>query len=112
MGMIVAPEDLEGRNCRPQFSVEYHRFKEWYTPERFRVMWEEAKKLYRELGYSSPALSVVWDIGISRRTVSRWLNGTRPSPMALFRLEWRMRVLLGDDWRDRIDGIAGEKEDS
>jgi len=93
---------------REQFSMQYLRVKQWYTPERFRFIWRKAKFTYWVNGSKSPLRNFVWDVGVSRRTVSRWLNGARPSRMALIRLEGTCRALWGEDWMEDIDDMIKE----
>lgn len=96
---------------RQQFSASYIRLKDWYTPERFSYIWQKAKFDYWVEGSKSPARDFVWDIGVSRRTISRWLNGVAPSQMALMRLDLALRALWGDEWMHEIDEIMEEDND-
>jgi len=96
---------------RPQFSVQYLRLKTWYTPERFQYIWDAARMEYCARGSESPAREFVWDIGVSRRSVSRWLNGARPSRMAMMRLERTLRSVWGDDWMHVVEHDMEDTDD-
>jgi len=90
-------------STREQFSVEYLRLKDWYTPKRFQFIWRNARFSYWINGSKSPLRDFVWDIGVSRRTVSRWLNGARPSRMAFIRLQSTLSSLWGENWMQKIN---------
>jgi len=96
---------------REQFSVQYLRLRNWYTTGRFLLIWRKAKFTYWVRGSKSPLRDFVWDVGVSRRTVSRWLIGARPSRMALIRLEGTCRALWGEDWMEQIDETMEDDDD-
>jgi len=97
---------------REQFSAEYLAFSKWYTPERFRHIWRKARFHYWDRGYQSPVREFIWDVGVSHRTVSRWLRGAFPSRMALIRLQTLLQTMWGEDWMQQIDEEINEERDT
>ena len=101
MGQVMTEAEY-----RPTLSAEMYHLRRWYTPRRLEIAWTLAKGIRQREGETAPAASLIWDIGVSSRSMYRWIHGrATPSTLSLHRLDLIFSDVIGEQWRESVRNI-------